>query len=108
MTDSFQKLREILETGNIFAERNDFSEVYYLRLLDALRDFPGSTDIASLVRHVLRLEDEKQGGNSQTLLKVPRKFPFPERTIWEQASINVLSEDDNYYLISARSWQPEW
>ena len=108
MSDSFPELREILKTGNIPEDTSHFSEACHLRLLDALRDSPASGDIASLVRHVLRREDEKQGGISQTLLQVPRKPPFGDRTFWEQSSITVLGEDQDCYLISARPWQPEW
>ncbi|MEH2286875.1 protein DpdF [Nostoc sp.] len=60
------------------------------------------------MRHVLRREDEKQGGSSPTYLQIPRKPPFVDSTIWEQASIIVLREDKEHYLISARPWQPEW
>ncbi|GAA6623056.1 protein DpdF [Scytonema sp. NUACC26] len=110
MTDSFQELNEILQTGNIPEDTSDFSEACYQRLLDALGNSSGSGDIVSLVRHILRREDVKQGVSSQTLLKVPRKPPFPNRSIWEQFSIKVLNDndDDEYYLINAHPWQPEW
>lgn len=112
MADSFQELREILQTGNIPANTSQFSEACYRRLLDALAaaatpDAPGKGDIAALVRHVLRREDELQGGMSQTL-KVPRNFPFPNREIWQQSGIDILGEGSDYYLISARPWQPNW
>lgn len=112
MADSFQELREILQTGNIPANTSQFSEAGYRRLLDALAaaetpDAPGKGDIAALVRHVLRREDELQGGISQTL-KIPRNFPFPNREIWQQSGIDILGEGSDYYLISARPWQPNW
>jgi RecQ family ATP-dependent DNA helicase len=108
MNDSFSKLREILKTGKIPEDTSHFSEACHRRLLDALQNSPGSGDIASLVRHVLRREDEKQGGSSGTTLLVPRRPPFPNRNIWEQASITLLREDKDHYLISARPWRPEW
>ena len=80
MSDSFPELREILKTGNIPEDTSHFSEACHLRLLDALRDSPGSGDIASVVRHVLRRKDEKQGGISQTLLQVPTVLDQFRRT----------------------------
>lgn len=114
MTDSFQELREIIQTrGNLPADSSQFSEACQRRLLDALgavgRSYaPGGGDIASLVRHVLRREDELQGGKSQTLLKVPRLHPWPDRDTWEQSGMDVLSQGSDYYLISALAWQPDW
>jgi ATP-dependent DNA helicase RecQ len=108
MIDSFSELREILKTGKIPEDISNVTEPCHRRLLDALRNSPGSGDIVSLVRHLLRREDAKQGGSSGTTLLVPRKPPFPNRSIWESASITVLREDKEHYLISARPWQPEW
>ena len=71
MTDSFIKLREILKTGNIPENTSDFKEGCYQRLFNALRNKSGLGDIASLIRHVLRFEDEKQDGNSQIFLQIP-------------------------------------
>lgn len=112
MADSFQELRDILQTGKIPADTSQFSETCYRRLLDALAaagtpDAPGKGDIAALVRHVLRREDELQGGMPQTI-KVPRTSPFPNREIWRQSGINILREGSDYYLISAGFWQPNW
>ncbi|MEG3876217.1 protein DpdF [Microcoleus sp. herbarium7] len=112
MADSFQELRDILKIGKIPANTSQFSEACHRRLLDALAaagtpDAPGMGDIAAAIRHVLRREDELQGGMSQTL-KIPRTFPFPNREIWQQSGINILVEGSDYYVISARPWQPNW
>lgn len=111
MADFFIELRDILKTGKIPANTSQFSEACQRRLLDALAagtpDAPGKGDIAALVRHVLRREDELQGGMSQTL-KIPQTSPFPNREIWQQSGINILGEGSDYYLISARPWQPNW
>ncbi len=112
MADSFQELRKILETGKIPANTSQFSEACHRRLLDALAAAetphePGKGDIAALVRHVLRRENELQGGISQTL-KIPLTSLFPNREIWQQSGINILREGSDYYLISAHPWQPNW
>jgi Superfamily II DNA helicase len=85
MADSFQEFRDILQTGNLPADTSQFSEACQRRLLDALAavgtpDAPEKGDIAALVRHLLRREDELQGG----------------------------MEGSDYYLISAGPWQPNW
>ena len=112
MADSFQEFRDILQTGNLPADTSQFSEACQRRLLDALAavgtpDAPEKGDIAALVRHLLRREDELQGGMPQTI-KVPRTSPFPNREIWRQSGINILREGWDYYLISAGPWQPNW
>src|SRR4028119_717344 len=112
MADSFQDFREILQTGNLPADTSQFSEACQRRLLDALAavgtpDAPEKGDIAALVRHLLRREDELQGGMPQTI-KVPRTSLFPNREIWWQSGINILREGSDYYLISAGPWQPNW
>ncbi|MEG4346671.1 protein DpdF [Microcoleus sp. A003_D6] len=112
MTDSFQELREILQTGKIPADLSQFSEACHRRLLETLDAAgtsyaPGMGDIAALIRQVLRREDERQGGMSQTL-KVSRTFPFPDRETWQQSGIDILGEGADYYLISAHPWQPDW
>jgi ATP-dependent DNA helicase RecQ len=107
MNDSFSELREILKTGDIPEDISHISEPCHQRLLDALRNSPGSGDVISLVRHVLRREDEKQDGSSKSYLQIPRKEPFLNPN-WEQGSIQAFNEREDYYLISASAWQPEW
>lgn len=112
MADSFQEFRDILQTGNLPADTSQFSEACQRRLLDALAavgtpDAPEKGDIAALVRHLLRREDELQGGMPQ-IIEVRRTSPFPNREIWRQSGINILRESSDYYLISADPWQPNW
>jgi len=108
MTDSFTKLREILRIDDIPEDSRDFEEGCYRRLLNALhhKSKSGEGDIASLIRHILRFEDEKQGGKSQTLLQVTRSLL--SREICERCGITILREDKDNYLISAHPWKPEW
>ncbi len=112
MADSFQALREVLQTGKIPADTSQFSEACQRRLLEALAAVgtphaPGVGDIAALVRHVLRREDELQG--SSTFLKVPKTFPYPsKRDIWQRSGMKILREESDYFLINAHAWQPEW
>jgi ATP-dependent DNA helicase RecQ len=112
MADSFQELREILQTGKIPAGTSQFSEVCHGRLLETLGAAgtdcaPGMGDIAAAIRQVLRREYEKKGGIPPTL-KVPRTSLFPDREIWQQSGIDILIESADYYLISAHPWQPDW
>lgn len=117
MTDLFQELREIIQAGgNLLPDSihfsDHFSEACQQRLVEALRAVgspyePGRGDIASLVRHILRREDELQGGMSQTL-KVPRNSFWPDRDTWQRSGTDVLREEADCYLISARVWKPNW
>ncbi|WP_377480569.1 MAG: protein DpdF [Microcoleus anatoxicus] len=112
MADSFQKLREILQTGKIPADTSPFSEAGYRRLLETLDAAgtsyaPGMGDIAALIRQVLRREYEQKGGIPPTL-KIPRTSLFPDREMWQQSGIDILIEGADYYLISAHPWQPDW
>ena len=52
MADSFQKLREILQTGKIPADTSQFSEAGYKRLLETL-DAAGTSDAPGM--EILRL-----------------------------------------------------
>ena len=110
MSDSFQQLKDFLQNDRL-ADSSEFSEAYQQRLLAALgvgsHYALGHGDIASLVRHVLRREDEQQGGQSQ-LLTVPRIHPWPDRETWQRSGMDILGEKSTSYLISARAWQPDW
>ncbi|MBD1932585.1 MULTISPECIES: protein DpdF [Cyanophyceae] len=114
MTDSFEELREIIQTGgSLPADLSHFSEACHRRLLDALGVgspyAPAAGDIACLVRHVLRREDEDLKGGMSQSIKVPRTPPYPlEREIWQRCGIKVLREEPDYFLISAQAWKPEW
>jgi ATP-dependent DNA helicase RecQ len=112
MTDSFQELREILQTGKIPADLSHFPEACHRRLLQTLDAAgtsyaPGMGDIVALIRQVLRREYEQKGGIPPTL-KVPRNANFPDREMWQQSGIDILIEGADYYLISAHPWQPDW
>jgi len=106
MIDSFAALKDFIQTGNIPLDVS--FEASHQRLINALnaRRMRSPADIACLVRHALRREDQLQGG--ETFIKVPRTFPYPDREIWQKSGIKIVSEGSNYYLISARAWQPEW
>lgn len=106
MIDSFAALKEFILTGNI---PSDLSfEASHQRLINAInaRKMRSPADIACLVRHALRREDQLLGG--ETFIKVPRTFPYPDREIWQKSGIKIVSEGSDYYLVSARAWQPEW
>ena len=112
MADSFQELRKIIQTGKIPADKSHFSEACQRRLLETLDAAgtsyaPGMGDIAALIRQVLRREYEQKSG-IPPILKVPRTSLFPDRHIWQQSGIDILSEGAEHYLISAHPWQPDW
>ena len=106
MVNSFQALQDFIQTGD-----TSFSsfESNHQRLIDAVKAEGrkrSPIDIACLVRHALRREDELQKG--EAFIKVPRTFPYPDRETWQQSGIKIVGEGSNYYLISARPWLPDW
>lgn len=106
MVNSFQALQDFIQTGD-----RSFSsfEACHQRLIDAVKAEGrkrSPVDIACLVRHALRREDELQKG--EAFIKVPRTFPYPDRETWQQSGIKIVGEGSDYYLISARPWLPEW
>src|SRR5262245_23432889 len=106
MSDDFQQLRKILGgESRLPATPIEFTEVCYRRLLDALQTIgssqnPCPSDLACLVRHVLRREAELQQGIPQ-IIQVPRKTYWPDQAVWRQSGIDVLSESSNEFLVQA-------
>lgn len=115
MGDPYQRLREIIAGGLAVPPGGDdpeFPEACHRRLLQALRSTggvgsPGPVDLACLIRHVLRREQEIQSGASQTT-RVPDKSPWPDRHVWEACGVEVLSEGPQGLLVKARMWTPDW
>src|SRR5687767_5321274 len=97
MSDDFQKLRRIIRgEWELLADCESSSDIPYRRLCNALRAIhttapPGSSDLACLLRHVLRREGEVQGGNLQRL-RVPKIPPWPNRELWCSSGVQVLDE----------------
>ena len=106
MTDAFQRLREAL-AAQVVTIGNSFDPPQS-RLLDALAQRrAGPNDLAVLVRHVLRREQELSGGPPPTLL-VPQSSTWPDRGAWEAFGVNVLAVRPSAFLVQARPWRPDW
>jgi len=109
---SFQNIQDSLCNLASVGCVDTVSETCQRRLLNALQTSGfyalASGDLAALIRHVLRREAEQQGGNSP-MLKVPRTSPFPKsRQVWDLSSMDILDEQPDYFLLSARPWMPDW
>lgn len=124
MRDPFQLLREIVggslsvppsggASGGSGGDGDpEFTEACHVRLLQALRSAggtgsPGSPDLAGLVRHVLRREEETQSGASQTI-RAPNRAPWPDRRVWQECGVEVINEGPGGFLLRARKWAPDW
>jgi superfamily II DNA/RNA helicase len=126
MTDAFQLIREILQGRAAVPDASTaFPEACHRRLCQVLTQlaqehnrptFPawqagtspaGTGDLANLIRHILRREQEKSGGAAPTLL-VPKEQPWPAKQTWDQFGVDMLSDLSNHYLVRARPWSPEW
>lgn len=118
MTQGYTELQTIIEVGkigkNIDFDLTHFPENSHQRLLKALSSVntpyhPTENDIACLIRHVLRREDEEMEGEIASTLRVPKVEPYPrDRATWENCGFKILREDALYFTITADSWQPNW
>ncbi|WP_052672291.1 protein DpdF [Aliterella atlantica] len=118
MTDAFDRLKSIIQSGNygnfLAVNSHDFPEACHQNLLNALKavgspNQSGMEEIAGLIRHVLRREDEDLQGGIPQSLSIPRRFPYPsERETWLRCGIDILDEKTDHFLLCARPWRPEW
>lgn len=86
----------------------------HIRLWKALSTawcHPGKTaphDLASLVRHSLRHEEERTGDMVSLRVPTETSAPWPDERIWKQHGVEVRRESE-HYRIRARQWNcPEW
>jgi superfamily II DNA/RNA helicase len=111
MTDEFELLRKALSGQSHLPAGSTFAEACNRRLIGALSrgaaSPPGEGDLAALTRHVLRREQERQGGISP-MLPVPRVAPWPAAAAWHDYGVNVASESPGYLHLTARPWAPDW
>ena len=92
MTDTFARLESIIQSGKygnlLSTYAQEFSETCHHQLLKVLdtvgsKDKLGTVELAGLIRHILRREDEDLQGGSPQNLRVPRRFPYPtDREMW--------------------------
>ena len=81
------------------------------RLIDAARAASltpsevGTSDLAVLLRHVLRAEAELSGVDHH--LTVPRGSPWPEGSEWQGFSMSATVRDSDQ-LVFASPWTPAW
>ncbi|QDV37416.1 protein DpdF [Tautonia plasticadhaerens] len=118
MNDEFQLLRELLAGRSRWPDGagtdHRFRDRCNGRLFRALRhigsgspESPGAADLAALVRHVLRREQESQDGASP-LVAVPDAPPWPSREQWRRFGIEVRATATGLLHIVARPWCPPW
>lgn len=130
LVDPFEQLRRYL-IGETTVSPVDFTEACQRRLVlavEALREArrqrkdprpparserqrsiggPGSADLAVLVRHVLRREQELQGGCPQGLL-VPVEEPWPAPAQWALFGLEVFEARPGFLRVQAVEWCPDW
>ena len=114
-SDPFLRLLRVLtEDGNLPASNDPGWADCHRRLFGALRVLrsggryaPGTQDLAALTRHVLRHEQERQGGSSP-VLTVPRAAPWPNAAEWGEFGIEVMNELPGGLALCSRAWSPSW
>ena len=109
--DGFQIIADILEgkkdAGSCIDQ--DFRFSCYKRLIKALNPpKAGTTDIASLIRQVLRLEQELQGGGRPRTLKVPKGASWPTVEDWQRSNIEIDLERASDLVVHCKPWSPTW
>jgi superfamily II DNA/RNA helicase len=119
LVDPFEQLRRHL-IGEATVSARDFTEACQRRLMLAVealraarlqgrpsRGVPGSADLGVLVRHVLRREQELQGGSPQGLL-VPVEEPWPRPEQWAGLGLEVSEARPGFLRVQAVEWRPTW
>lgn len=104
----FNVIREVLE-GQRAPDPRDLQEgdSCHHRLLKSLQA-PSTTqpaDIAALVRHVLRQEEERQ--RSTQWLRVPTGASWPGPEEWRAHGVQYQDEGSTLF-VRAERWTPEW
>ena len=116
MEDEFQYVREVVSGRALSPEDSPrLTTAANVRLLRALGgSLPpsgaqpiGPCDLAALVRHALRTEQERQGGMSPSL-SVPRLPPWPAPETWELFGVEVIGESGGLLQLRSRPWRPGW
>lgn len=107
----FQAIADWLRNGaKEPLNEQDFPEACHGRLIRAFQkpETLGAGDIAALIRHILRREMEIQEGGSPSI-RISRQKPFPKtRETWERSCMTILREEQDFFVISAEPWKPEW
>lgn len=68
----------------------------------------GAGDLAGSVRHVLRRMALSPTGDG-LMLRVPRHAPWPDRRLWEDSDVEVVTEEKTAFLVRApRPWKATW
>ena len=104
----FNVIREVLEGQRVPDPQHlQNSDSCHDRLLKSLQASSSAlpADVAALLRHVLRQEEERQG--SHQWLRVPKGASWPGPEEWRAHGIQYRDEESTY-LIRAKRWTPEW
>ena len=66
-------------------------------------------DLAVLVRHVLRAEDERRGSRDATIRLRSNCFPvLAEPAIWSNVGLQITDATDDGIWLRAEPWRPTW
>lgn len=110
MDDWFALLQEVV-LGKVVTLPDPAAvpEISHRRLLLALRGpaRASATDLAGLVRQVLRREEARQGGATQEWW-VPKSPGWPSAEQWRAAGVEVRGDLEEQYRIRAIVWTPPW
>jgi ATP-dependent DNA helicase RecQ len=113
MRDPFEALRAILQGAHPSSLRPEDCVVpSQRRLLNVLNrlssgEHIGPSDLAVLVRHVLRNEQERQRVATLSAL-VPSGPAWPTPDTWQRVGIDADEHSPAFFRVQARRWEPSW
>jgi ATP-dependent DNA helicase RecQ len=111
MIDPFYVIGECLRSGaHVDVDTTQFAAPES-RLVKLIRQFvsgtgAGSADVVSLVRHVMRSEQLRQGGIAVSF-SVPSLPPWPTSNEWELGGFQV-DENGSHLRLEPTPWRPTW
>lgn len=111
---SFHQISKILrEWPSAVIPDKSFEDAYCERLRIALKELreasvsPGTMDLCVLIRCVLRSESAKRQTPSRLMIRLDA--PWPSREDWREHGCDIVpSGEEDYFLVSAKEWLPEW
>lgn len=109
--DAFHALQDWLRAPNSEPDAMVLADAAQRRLVQAYRQqtsgFAGSGDLATLMRSVLRREQEVQRSHDISL-RLPPEWPGGNRLNLETKGLRVVHHDGNGVVVSADPWRPNW
>lgn len=113
MSDQFLRIKKALAEGVVpsvdYTDDHDNCSQRLCMALASIQDRGqcGKADIASLVRHLLRQEEELEGRPNETI-RLPKGPKWPAPDLLRAMGLLVLHDDKESRVVRALPWRPSW